>query len=313
MQCANTMETRVTTEISSSEDSETTEDAGRSRSGLKRRPDVSKLLLVPAIAVILCFFLYPILTIVWDSFTDPKVGLQNYAKLLNDNVTVKVLGRTLVTTVFVTVGTLILAYPYAYAMTLVSGGTRRLMMLVVLVPFWTSLMARTFSWYVIEQRGGVIAEFFSFFGLDVVLLGSITGVAVAMIQVMLPFMVLPLYSGLSGIDLRLIDAAKTLGANRFRSFKDVYFRLSVPAIASGASLVFIITLGFYVTPALLGSPREAMLSQIIAMRVNDLLDFAGAGALGLLLFVLTLAVVILLSRMGNLTSVAGAKADTNDT
>lgn len=302
----------MTTEINRSGDSGSTEDAGKLRPGLKRRPDVNKLLLVPAIAVILCFFLYPILTIVWDSFTDPKVGLQNYVELLNDNVTVKVFWRTLVTTAFVTVGTLVLAYPYAYAMTLVSGSTRRMMMLVVLVPFWTSLMARTFSWYVIEQRGGVIAEFFSFFGLDIVLLGSIAGVAVAMIQVMLPFMVLPLYSGLSGIDLRLIEAAKTLGANRFRSFKDIYLPLSVPAIASGASLVFIITLGFYVTPALLGSPRQAMLSQIIAMRVNDLLDFAGAGALGLLLFVLTLAVVILLSRMGNLTSVAGAKADTND-
>jgi len=302
----------VTNDIDHSRGREGAGGTEKFRSRVKRMTEANKLLLLPAIAVIICFFLYPILTIVWDSFTDPKPGFQNYVKLLNDNVTIEVLWRTLVTTVFVTLGTLILAYPYAYAMTLVSGGARRVMMLVVLVPFWTSLMARTFSWYVIEQRGGVIAEFFSFFGLDVVLLGSIAGVAVAMIQVMLPFMVLPLYSGLSGIDLRLLDAAKTLGANRFRTFRDIYLPLSVPAMASGASLVFIITLGFYVTPALLGSPREAMLSQIIAMRVNDLLDFAGAGALGLLLFVLTLAVVVLLSRMGNLTSVSGAKVVTHD-
>src|SRR5699024_8758312 len=106
-----------------------------------------------------------------------------------------------------------------------------------------------------------------------VLLGTITGVAIAMIQVMLPFMVLPLYSGMAGIDRRLVDAAGTLGARPLKAFRDVYFPLSIPAVISGCSLVFIITLGFYVAPAVLGSPQQAMLSQVIATRVQRINDF----------------------------------------
>lgn len=168
-------------------------------------------------------------------------------------------------------------------------------------------MARTFAWYVLEQQGGLINNFFSMFGLNVVLLGSISGVAIAMIQVMLPFMVLPLYSGMSGIDHRLVDAASSMGAKPVRVFREVYLPLSLPAVVSGTSLVFIITLGFYVTPALLGSPNQAMLSQIIAIRVNELLDFAGAGALGLILFIVTLAVVFILSKLGGLNAVSGTE------
>lgn len=269
-------------------------------------------LLLPALGVIVVFFVFPILAIIWKSFSEPELGFDNYISLINDGVTVTVLNRTLVTAVLVSAVTLLCAYPYAYAMTRVSPGVRKLMILIVLVPFWTSLMARTFAWYVLEQQGGLIHMFFSLFGLDVVLLGTISGVALAMIQVMLPFMVLPLYSGMSGIDHRLVDAASTLGAKPVSVFRDVYFPLSLPAIVSGTSLVFIITLGFYVTPALLGAPNQAMLSQIIAIRVNELLDFSGAGALGLVLFVVTLAVVLILSKLGGLTSVAGSKVKADD-
>lgn len=269
-------------------------------------------LLIPTLAVIVVFFVYPIIMIIWKSFSEPEIGLGNYIKLIGDGVTVTVLIRTFVTAVLVSGVTLIFAYPYAYAMTRVSPRARRVMLLIVLVPFWTSLMARTFAWYVLEQEGGVIQLFFSLFGVDVVLLGTITGVGLAMVQVMLPFMVLPLYSGMSGIDHRLLDAASSLGAKPLKVFRQIYLPLSLPAIVSGFSLVFIITLGFYVTPALLGSPNQAMLSQIIAIRVNELLDFAGAGALGLVLFILTLAVVLILSKLGGLNSVAGTEVKSNE-
>lgn len=273
---------------------------------------MQRYLLLPALVTVLVFFVYPIGVIVWGSFDTPTLGLQNYTELLHDNVTVTVVIRTFVTAAWVTLATLVLSYPYAYAMTRVSGTTRRIMMLIVLVPFWTSLMARTFAWYVLEQQGGLIQMFFGMFGVDVVLLGTIVGVGIAMIQVMLPFMVLPLYSGLVGIDHRLIDAAGSLGAKPYRAFRDVYLPLSLPAIVSGTSLVFIITLGFYVTPALLGSPDQAMLSQIIAVRVTEILDFAGAGALGLILFVFTLIVVLLLARLGSLAEAAGTKGSDHE-
>jgi putative spermidine/putrescine transport system permease protein len=266
----------------------------------------SMWLLVPAAAFLAVFFFYPLLSIMLTSFNDPTWGFSNYTELFNDGVTIKVLIRTIVTALLIAFLGLFIAYPYAYAMTLVSKRTRRYMTLIVLVPFWTSLMARTFAWYLLEQEGGVIEKAFGFFGFDdVVLLGTLNGVAVAMVQVMLPFMVLPLYSGMAGVDRRLLDASQSLGASRFKAFRSVYFPLTLPAVASGFTLVFILSLGFYVTPAVLGSPRESLLSQVIAMRVFNLLDFSGASAMGALLLVATVFILAAISRVARPISGAG--------
>nr|WP_083466285.1 ABC transporter permease [Kibdelosporangium sp. MJ126-NF4] len=255
-------------------------------------------ILLPAIAVLLVFFFYPLAIIVWRSFTEPSVGLDNYTALFTDGVSVTVLLRTLRTALIVGLATLVIAYPYAYAMTRVSRRMRAVLTVLVLLPFWTSVMARNFAWYLLEQRGGLIDRFFSAIGVDgVVLLGSVTGVTVAMVQVMLPFMVLPLYSTMSTIDLRLMDAATSLGASRPKSFARIYVPLSLPGVVSGFSLVFIVTLGFFVTPALLGSPQQSLVSQVIETRVGDLLDFPGAGALGTVLLVVTLVVLFAVSRV----------------
>ncbi|RKS76939.1 putative spermidine/putrescine transport system permease protein [Actinomadura pelletieri DSM 43383] len=259
--------------------------------------------ILPATAFLLVFFAYPLGNIIWRSLTEPSTGLENYTELLKDGVSVKILVRTLVTGLIVAACTLVLAYPYAYAMTRVSPRTRNLMTVVVLLPFWTSMMARNFAWYMLEQRDGLIDDAFSLIGIDgVVLLGSVAGVTVAMVQVMLPFMVLPLYSGMEGIDKRLLNAAGSLGAPRWRAFVQVYLPLSLPAVLSGFTLVFILTLGFYVTPALLGSPQQSLIPQLIATRVNDLLDFGGAGALGSVLLVVTLLALFVVSRFVNLSS-----------
>ncbi|TMR02980.1 ABC transporter permease [Actinomadura soli] len=268
--------------------------------------------ILPATALLLVFFCYPLGNIIWRSFTDPSAGLGNYTKLLDDGVSVTVLTRTLVTALIVGACTLVIAYPYAYAMTRVTPRTRNLMTVVVLLPFWTSMMARNFAWYMLEQRGGLIDDAFSAIGIGgVVLLGSVAGVAVAMVQVMLPFAVLPLYSGMEGIDKRLLDAATSLGAPRWRAFARVYLPLSLPAVLSGFTLVFILTLGFYVTPALLGSPQQSLVPQLIATRVTDLLDFGGAGALGTVLLAITLLALFVVSRFANLSSTT-EKAVTNE-
>lgn len=255
-------------------------------------------LLLPATAILLVVFFYPLAFIMWRSFSEPQLGLGNYLALLNDGVSVTVLVRTLRIGLMVGLLTLVIAYPYAYAMTRVGPRTRGLLLLLVLLPFWTSMMARNFAWYLLEQRGGLIEKTFATVGIDgVVLLGTVTGVAVAMVQVMLPFMVLPLYSSMSAIDRRLLDAAASLGAPKREAFRTVYLPLSVPGVVSGFSLVFILTLGFYITPSLLGSPQDALLSQVIAMRVNDLTDFAGGGALGGVLLAVTLLVLFAVSRI----------------
>ncbi|WP_410598303.1 ABC transporter permease [Amycolatopsis sp. lyj-90] len=263
-----------------------------------RRTGSASWLLLPAAAVVLVFFFYPLAAILWRSFTEPAFGVGNYLAVLGDEVQIRVLLRTLRTALIITVATLIVAYPYAYAMTLVGRRARTVLTLLVLMPFWTSVMARNFAWYVLEQRGGVIDKVLASIGFDgVVLLGSVAGVTVAMVQVMLPFMVLPLHSSMTGIDRSLLHAAGSLGASRPVAFLRVYVPLSMPGVLAGVSVVFIMSLGFYITPALLGTPQQALAAQVIGTQVNDLLDFAGAGALGAILLVLTLVVLAVLSRV----------------
>lgn len=255
-------------------------------------------LLLPAAAVVLVFFFYPLAVILWRSFTEPSFGVGNYLAVLGDEVQIRVVLRTLRTALIITAATLVIAYPYAYAMTLVGRRARSVLTLLVLMPFWTSLMARNFAWYVLEQRGGVIEKALSGIGIDgVVLLGSVAGVTVAMVQVMLPFMVLPLQSSMLSIDRSLLHAAGSLGARRPVAFLRVYVPLSMPGVLAGVSVVFIMSLGFYITPALLGTPQQALVAQVIGTQVNDLLDFAGAGALGTILLVVTLVVLAVLSRV----------------
>ncbi|GAB3504606.1 putative spermidine/putrescine transport system permease protein [Amycolatopsis cihanbeyliensis] len=266
--------------------------------------------LLPAAAVLLVFFFYPLATIVWRSITEPAFGLDNYTVLFTDGVSVTVLLRTLRTALIVALVALVIAYPYAYAMTRVSKRGRALLTVLVLLPFWTSVMARNFAWYLLEQRGGLIERFLAALGIDgVVLLGSVTGVTVAMVQVMLPFMVLPLYSGMSAIDRRLLDAATSLGASWRTAFAKVYFPLSLPGVVSGFSLVFIVTLGFFITPALLGTPQQSLVAQVIETRVSDLLDFPGAGAFGAVLLVVTLLVLFAVSRIARPTAALNQAVD----
>ncbi|WP_020501628.1 ABC transporter permease [Sciscionella marina] len=255
-------------------------------------------LLLPAAAVLLVVFFYPLATILWRSIAEPEFGPGNYLAVLGDAVALRVVLRTLGTALIITAVTLLIAYPYAYAMTLVGRRARGLLTLLVLMPFWTSLMARNFAWYVLEQRGGVIERAFAAIGIHgVTLLGSVAGVTVAMVQVMLPFMVLPLQNAMLGIDRGLLHAAGSLGAPRPTAFLRIYLPLSMPGVLSGVSVVFIMSLGFYITPALLGTPQQALVAQVIGTRVNDLLDFPGAGALGAVLLVITLVVLALLGRV----------------
>ncbi|QWF86022.1 ABC transporter permease [Amycolatopsis sp. CA-230715] len=255
-------------------------------------------LLFPAAAVLLVFFCYPLAVILWRSFAEPEFGFSHYVSVLGDDVQIRVVLRTLRTALIITVATLVIAYPYAYAMSRVGRRARGLLTLLVLMPFWTSVMARNFAWYVLEQRGGVLEKLFDAIGIHgVSLLGSVAGVTVAMVQVMLPFMVLPLQNTMRGIDRSLLHAAGSLGARGPVAFFKVYLPLSMPGVLAGVSVVFIMSLGFYITPALLGTPQQALAAQVIGTRVNDLLDFAGAGALGAILLVLTLLVLAVISRL----------------
>lgn len=254
------------------------------------------LLLVPAVAIVGIFFVYPVVALSVRSFLEPMPGLGQYVDLFTDQTSLTILVRTVLVAVLVTVVGLVLGYPYAYLMSISGPRMRVLLLFVVLLPFWSSLMARTFAWIILLQPGGIVSTLLSFVGLgDVRLLGSQLGVTIAMTQVLLPFMVLPLYSRMIAIDRNLLDAARSLGASRLRAFVRVYIPLSMPGVIAGSVLLFILSLGFWVTPRLIGSPQESLIGQLIATKVERLLDFAGAGALSLVLLVVTIVLLIAVS------------------
>lgn len=253
---------------------------------------------LPALGLLLVVLVWPLLQLLYRSVMTPTFSLEKYQALLTDGVSVTILTRTIVMSLTVTVVTLLLAYPYAYAMTKVSGRGRAVLMALVLLPFWTSLMARTFAWLVLLQDTGVVNSLLSAVGIGPLsLIRNSTGVTIGMTQVLLPFMVLPLYSTMSKIDVRLLTAAISLGAPARVAFRRVYLPLSMPGVVAGTTLVFIMSLGFYVTPQILGSPQQAMISQLIATKIDRLLDFGSAGALSAVLIVITVVLLALMSRV----------------
>lgn len=254
------------------------------------------VLLLPALVLVLVFFAYPLATMLWRAFTEPQTGLGNFTWFFTTQANIDVLVRTFTTALWVTVIALVLSYPYAYAMTVAGPRGRAALTLLVLVPFWTSLMVRTFAWMVILQDTGVLNRTLDLVGLGPVhLIRTQAGVIVGMVQLLMPFMVLPLYSVMSGIDRRYVQAARSLGARPLTAFVGVYLPLSLPGIAAGSLMVFVSALGFYITPALLGSPDDALISQQIFTQVNGLLQWGRGGAMGVVLLGMTLALLVLVA------------------
>lgn len=254
------------------------------------------LLALPALLFLLVFFVYPTVEMVRYSVTDFTTGqhgfFANYAWFFKSDANLRVLIRTLTTAGMVTVVCLVLSFPYAYLMTLVSPRWRLVMLGVVLVPFWTSLMVRTYAWLVLLQDTGVINDIARKLGFgQLQLIGTRNGVLIGMCQILLPFMVLPLYASLRAIDRRLLTAAESLGASPSAAFRQVYLPLSLPGLLTGALFVFVLSLGFYLTPAILGSPQQALLSQLIVTQTQNLLAFGRAGAMAVVLLLATLAVL----------------------
>lgn len=203
--------------------------------------------------------------------------------------------RTLGVSIAVTLLCFLIGYPMAYAMAHAGPGWARLLLVMVLIPFWTSLLVRTTSWIVILQQQGVLNDIFVFLGLvgddnRLTMVHNMTGTLVAMTQVLLPFMILPLYSVMTNIPRDLTKAASSLGANPYQAFVRVYLPNSLPGVAAGGLLVFILSIGYYITPALVGGSKGQLISNLIAYHLQTSLNWGLAAALSVIL----LAGVILL-------------------
>jgi putative spermidine/putrescine transport system permease protein len=273
----------------------------RQRSG---RSLPSAWLVVPALLFLAAVFAYPVIQMFWLSFTEFPGGkgswYSNYTWYFSDSTQVTILRRTFLVSVWVTLACLLLGFPYAYLMTTVGKRARLVMVAAVMLPFWSNLVVRTYAWVILLADVGPIQSFLKSLGFDPPrLLGNVTGMTIGATQVLLPFMVLPLYAGLQSIDRRLLDAAESLGARPATAFVKVYLPLAMPGILAGTMLVFVLSLGFYFTPALLGSAGESLISQQIVVQTSRLLAFGRGGAMALVLLALTLlmlAVVALVTR-----------------
>ncbi|WP_208719739.1 ABC transporter permease [Amycolatopsis circi] len=268
-----------------------------------------------AMAFLALFFVYPLGTMTVRSFTDfvsrGDSGFANYHWFFTSDVQLTILRRTFLTSVFVTVLCLAVGYPYAYLMTVVSTRWRMVLLAAVLMPFWTSLIVRTYSWIILLGDSGPIAKALRALGFgNVRLLGTTTAVTIGMAQIMLPFLVLPLYSQLTQIDRTLLRAAEIHGSTPRTALRTVYLPLSVPGITASSTIVFVLTLGFYFTPALLGSPQNSLLSQQIVSQVNSQLAFGRGGAMALALLLITLLILAGGSLLGRpFTRALGTKSE----
>jgi putative spermidine/putrescine transport system permease protein len=254
-----------------------------------------KMLLLPVLLFFVVFFLYPIATMIARSVTDTPPGagiLANFAWFFRDETNMRIYWHTLLTAARVTVFCILVAYPMAYAIIRANGAWKLVILGVVLLPFWTSAVVRNFAWVVILQDRGVLNYLLAYVGLQPVsILGTSTAVTIGMAQVLLPFAVLPIYTAMQRIDPNLMRAAQMLGARPVVAFLAVFLPLSMTGVFAGAILVFVLSLGFYVTPAMLGSAREAMLPQIIFRQLDELLAWGRSSAMATVLLLTTVIIL----------------------
>jgi putative spermidine/putrescine transport system permease protein len=250
---------------------------------------------VPAVVFLVAGFAYPVGNVLARAFTDRPAGtdlLANFSWYFSSSTEMDVLRRTFIIAAAVAAICLVVCYPFAYVLTVVGRRWRILLLGIVVIAAWQSLLVRTFAWKILLRDQGPLNDVLGAVGAGrVSLLGETSGVTVAMCQIMAPFMIFPLYASMRTVDRSLLSAAQSLGASPARAFTRVFLPLSLPGIVAGSLLVFLLSLGFYITPAVLGSQQDMMVAQSIDLQVRQRLDWGHAGAMSVTLLGLSLVVV----------------------
>ena len=261
------------------------------------RPVKPLLLAAPLLLFMLVFYALPVLSMLMRSVSDPNWTLSHYASLTDDTVFLKVFSNTLYTSLTVTAGALLLGYPVALALVR-APRYAPVILILILLPFWTSVLVRSYAWMVLLGRHGLINEALLAAGMDQPLriLNTPLATQIAMVHILLPYMVLPIANALRQIDPSLARAASGLGATPWATFRQITLPLSMPGVAAGVLLVFVLALGFYITPAMVGGTREITLSMLIAQQV-DQLNWAYAATLSVVLLATALAIIAAFYRL----------------
>ncbi len=268
------------------------------------------LLLLPALVLLGAFFVYPLGDMLLRSLYDPEFTWKHYLRMAREPTYLHVLIITFEIALSVTVATLILGYPLAYFLSRVKPRIAGLLIILVVIPYFTSVLVRTYAWMVLLGTEGLVNHMLIASGLvdrPITFMYTRTGVLIGMTYILLPYMVLALFSVMRGIDVSLLRAAESLGASHTRAFWRVFFPLSLPGLAAGGLLVFILSLGFFITPALMGGQRDSMISMVIESQVETYFDWGFASALASVLLICTLLLFIVYERVVGLNRLFEAK------
>jgi ABC-type spermidine/putrescine transport system permease subunit I len=260
-------------------------------------------LTVPGIVLIACAVLLPLGVMLCLSFVgeNGSFSFENYTRLWTTPTYGEVFDITFRVSFFTTILVAIIGYPLAYVLAHLPERLQNWALLLVVLPFWTPVLVRTYAWLVLLQDHGLINQGLLGLGLTnepLELSHNMTGALIGMVQIMLPFLVLPLFSSMKAIDLNLMAAASNLGATPARAFRDVFFPLSLPGFLAGILMVFVLCLGFYVTPAVLGGGRVIMAAMRIDANVRLYSSWGAASSLGVVLLGITVSLILVAVFVG---------------
>ncbi|MER9330847.1 ABC transporter permease [Mesorhizobium sp. M0488] len=264
---------------------------------------------LPAVILVGLFFIVPVVALLLRSVTDPEPGLQNYATLFGSGTYVRVFLNTFLVASVVTAVTVVVAFPVAWTLAIMPPALASVVFGTIILSMWTNLLTRTYAWMVLLQRTGVINR--ALIGLGVIheplpLINNLAGVTIGMVYIMLPFMILPLVGTLRAIDPMTLRAAALCGASPLDAFRRILLPLSLPGIAAGGLMVFVMSLGYFVTPALLGGTSNMMLAEMIAQTIQSLLNWGLGSAAAFVLLVVTMMLYALQLRLVGAKRLAGA-------
>lgn len=268
------------------------------------RPTFVQVVLGVPILYMTLIYLIPVGSVLLKSVAEPDLGFTHYVRALTDPVILQVLWITLKIAFIVSIAAVLLGYPVAYLISRQPPQRARILTMLVIIPFWTSVLVRSFAWIVILGDQGLVANLLQpFTGSTEGILYSQTAVILAMTQVLLPYAILVLKGAMDQIDITLVAAARSLGANPFFAYLRVYFPLTLPAVFSSGMLVFVISLGFYITPALVGGPRESTIAILIERNISVLFDWPMAATLSTILLIVTVVIYVTVQKLTRVRTV----------
>ena len=260
---------------------------------------------LPYFLVVALLIILPVGWLFYLSFIgrDGGFSLENYERMINSRAYIRIFITTFKISILTTLICVLIGYPLAYFMSQLTRKWANICMIGVLIPFWTSLLVRTYAWLVLLQKKGLLNNMAIDIGLisePIKFVHNTTGTLIGMVHIMLPFLILPLYANMRSIDKECIKAASSLGATPTRAFWTVFFPLSLPGLLAGLLIVFVLCLGFYVTPAILGGGRVIMAAMKISSNIELYFSWGAASALGVVLLVVTGTILFIASKLVSL-------------